>query len=122
MAAGLLAILLAFGWMATRVRPQAADERTLRLAVNIPAGADLVESSAISPDGRLLAIVARPAGFDKLWIRPLNTSVARELAGTDGAMLPFWSPDSRSVGFFASGKLKRVEVAGGTPTVICNVM
>jgi len=53
------------------------------------------------------------AGIPKLWIRRLDSPAARDLPGTEGAQLPFWSPDSRSLGFFANGKLKRVNIAGG---------
>ncbi len=76
---------------------------------------------AISPDGRQLAFTARdPAGKDLLWIRPLESLIARPLPATDGATYPFWSPDSRFVGFFADGKLKKIEVAGGPPLSICD--
>jgi len=111
---------LGFGWTITHFRQPAGEIRTVRLQVNAPAGAEFRNGSAISPDGRLLAFVAGSAGGDKLWIRPLDSSVARDLPGTDGAAMPFWSPDSRSVGFFAAGKLKRIDVAGGLPTIICD--
>src|SRR5262249_47622819 len=54
------------------------------------------------------------------WVRPLDSLAAQPLAGTDGASYPFWSPDSASVGFFADGRLKRVDIAGGTPQVLAN--
>jgi eukaryotic-like serine/threonine-protein kinase len=101
-------------------RQAAGETRTVRLQVNAPAGTEFRNGSAISPDGRLLAFVAGSTGRDKLWIRPLDSSTARDLPGTDGAALPFWAPDSRSIGFFATGKLKRIDVAGGLPTIICD--
>ena len=71
---------------------------------------------SISPDGRLLAFIATPPnGKNALWVRPLNSLDAQRLPGTDDATLPFWSPDSRFLGFFAGGKLKKVAVPGGTP-------
>lgn len=76
--------------------------------------------SAISPDGRTIAFITTSGGLTSLWVRPLN-SAPRELTGTEGAHLPFWSPDSRSIGFFAGGKLKRVEIAGGPPVAIAEV-
>jgi Tol biopolymer transport system component/predicted Ser/Thr protein kinase len=76
---------------------------------------------AVSPDGRLLAFGARgPEGKVQLWVRPLGSLTAQALAGTDGASYPFWSPDGRSLGFFAQGTLKRIEVAGGAPHRLCD--
>lgn len=75
---------------------------------------------AISPDGRQLAFVATdPRGNQMLWLRPLDALAARLLPGTDGAASPFWSPDSRSVGFFAAGQLKTMAIDGAaTPAVV----
>ncbi len=53
-----------------------------------------------------------------MWLRPLGEAEARPLPGTEGATAPFWSPDSRSIGFFAAGKLLRLDVAGGAPQVL----
>jgi eukaryotic-like serine/threonine-protein kinase len=75
-------------------------------------------SFALSPDGKKLAFVAADTqtGKNKLWVRPLNTTSVQELAGTEEAQYPFWSPDSASIGFYAEGKLKRID-AGGGPVV-----
>jgi hypothetical protein len=97
------------------------DARPLLLAINAPPGAELREGSSISPDGHSVVFLAHASGVDRLFVRPLDAATSRELAGTEGATYPFWSPDSRFVGFFAEGKLKRVDVASGLPTVICNV-
>jgi Tol biopolymer transport system component len=76
----------------------------------------------MSPDGNQLAIVARQAdGRQRLWLRPLEELEARELPGTDGAVAPFWSPDNRSVAFFADGKLKKIDIGGGQPVTLCSV-
>jgi Tol biopolymer transport system component len=76
---------------------------------------------ALSPDGRLLAYVAStPDGKSVLWLRPINSLQAQPLPATDGATYPFWSPDNRFIGFFAGGKLKKVESAGGPPFTICD--
>ena len=122
-ASALVALGLGLVWTITHLREPAVEMRTLRLTVNPPEGTEFRPDSgvAISPDGRLLAFVTGSPGGVKLWIRPLDSLEARELPGTDAAAFPFWSPDSRSLGFFAAGKLKRVEVAGGLPTVICDV-
>jgi Tol biopolymer transport system component len=68
-----------------------------------------------------VAFVARDAaGKSQLWIRSLDNLAAQSLPGTDGAYSPFWSPDSRSLAFFAQTKLKRVEVAGGAAQNLCD--
>jgi Tol biopolymer transport system component len=68
---------------------------------------------ALSPDGRYLAFVASVGTTPFLWLRPLDSQTANRLGSTEGAVGPFWSPDSQSIAFFASGKLKRIGVAGG---------
>src|ERR1017187_3844372 len=76
---------------------------------------------AMSPDGLRLAYAgSMPDGKSVLWVRSLDSLQAQPLAGTEGATLPFWSPDSRSIGFFAEGKLKKVEAAGGPPLTLCD--
>jgi Tol biopolymer transport system component len=82
--------------------------------------ADL-NAQAVSPDGRQIAFVASGSdGTPQLWIRRLDSLNARTLAGTDGAAQPFWSPDSRSVGFFAGGRLRRIDVGGGPPQTLAD--
>jgi len=78
-------------------------------------------SLSLSPDGRRLTFVAPTAeGKDFLWVRSLDQLSAQSLPGTKGAYFPFWSPDSRFLGFFAEGKLKKIEVAGGPTITLCN--
>ena len=80
-----------------------------------------IDMPRISPDGRIIALNATDAsGKTRIWIRPLNSLSAHVLEGTDGTTRPFWSPDSRFLGFFAEGKLKKVDVAGGPPQKICD--
>jgi hypothetical protein len=76
---------------------------------------------ALSPDGKRLAFVVTSAGRGLLWLRPLDSFTAQPLPGTDGALFPFWSPDSRYVGYFADGKLKKIDVSGGPPQTVCDV-
>ncbi|MGH9730233.1 MAG: protein kinase domain-containing protein [Candidatus Acidiferrales bacterium] len=76
---------------------------------------------ALSPDGTQLAFVAMGSdGKQLLWVRPLNSPDARALEGTDDAAHPFWSPDGRSIGYFAKGKLYRVDVSGGPPITLAS--
>jgi eukaryotic-like serine/threonine-protein kinase len=78
-------------------------------------------SAAISPDGRTIVFCGiDSAGNTRLWLRPLETLDTQELAGTDNATLPFWSPDSRFVGYFADGKLRKVPVNGGAVEALCD--
>ena len=75
----------------------------------------------ISPDGQRVAFVAISAeGKSLLWVRSLDTLTAQSFAGTEGASAPFWSPDSRSLAFFAGGKLKKIDVSGGPPITLCD--
>jgi len=75
----------------------------------------------ISPDGQQIAFVAVNAeGKTLLWVRALDALAAQSLAGTEGASAPFWSPDSRTLGFFAGGKLKKIDVSGGPPITLCD--
>jgi len=77
---------------------------------------------AISPDGRAVAFTAQdPAGKRLLFIRPIDSLTAQPLAGTEGAAFPFWSPDSRSIGYSIVGKLMKVAVAGGAPSTLCTL-
>ena len=76
--------------------------------------------ATISPDGRLLAFSASDeSGKQLLWIRPLDSVIARALPGTEEASYPFWSPDSQFVAFFAGGTLKKVMAAGGPVQSLC---
>ena len=77
--------------------------------------------SVVSPDGTRLVFSARDdKGKVVLYVRPLNSVAAQALPGTDDPMYPFWSPDGKQIGFFALGKLKKVDAAGGPAQVICD--
>ena len=99
---------------------------TLRLMVNPPEktqfnlSGDSGGPAVISPDGRSLVFSATSDGVSRLYLRPLDSITAQPLPGTEGATFPFWSPDSRSVAFFTSDKLKGIDVDGTAPLTICD--
>jgi eukaryotic-like serine/threonine-protein kinase len=95
--------------------PKSASK--MRLEISLPEQSGLI---SISPDGRLLVFESKDQGKPQLWVRPLDAAEARPLPGTEGGLFPFWSPDSRFLAFFANGKLKRIEVAGGPAQVFAD--
>jgi len=119
--AGLFAVIGVAEFWLSWLKPQ-IEERAFQFKIDPPPGTEfLLENgggNVISPDGRTVAFVAASAAGSKLWTRPLDSTVARELPGTDNAQYPFWSPDSRSIGFFANGKLQRLDLAGGPPVTL----
>jgi serine/threonine protein kinase/Tol biopolymer transport system component len=101
--------------------------RTIRTVIAPPEGTsfrltgDLAGPPVLSPDGTNVAFSAAAAdGKVVLWVRPMDKLEARALPGTEDVIFPFWSPDSRSLGFFANGKLKTIDLSGGSPLVICD--
>ena len=114
----LAAIGMAVPWIfrsSPRVRPT-------RVSILAPEGGSFKPFDiAISPDGSKFAFAAvDAAGKTQLWVRPLESESAQPLAGTDGAQFPFWSPDSQTIGFFADGKMKRLEASGGGLQVLAD--
>ncbi|HEX4824450.1 MAG TPA: protein kinase [Candidatus Polarisedimenticolaceae bacterium] len=123
---GVVGILLAATIiLLLRPAPAVAPTMLRRFVVDSPESAMMAPDavfSRISPDGRTLAFFASDAkGVSSLWLRPLDSLEAHALPGTQDGSLPFWSPDGRYVGYFGSGKLKKVAIDGGTPESICNV-
>ncbi len=113
----VLALALAATLAAWLLR-RPADPPGLRVAeITTPRTSDL-SSFALSPDGRRLAFVADHDGQSMLWVRELNSAEARALPGTERARRPFWSPDSRSIGFFRDSELKRVDARGGSTQTV----
>jgi Tol biopolymer transport system component len=84
-----------------------------------PARSPTTTSLALSPDGTRLALVVAERGRTTLWLRPVGERQAKALAGSDNAASPFWSPDGRTVAFFADGSLKKAPVAGGPVETLC---
>lgn len=108
---GLLAGALLL-WGFTRGSRRVATAAEMRFHIPTPPTTDPV-SLAISPDGRAIVFVATKEGRSQLWIRWLDSFEQRQLPGTDNASLPFWAPDSRSIGFFAESRIKRIDLENG---------
>src|SRR5262249_41889259 len=117
------AILVAAGLAIIHFPETPTAPPTMRFQVAPPAKATFVDYPTISPDGRRLALEATVDGKTFLLVPPLDSLAAPPLARTQrvGQAHPFWSPDSRLLGFFAQGKLKKVDLSGGAPQVLCNV-
>ena len=126
-AAALLFALVAGALAGIFINRPGQPARAIRTVIAPPEGTsfrltgDLAGPPVLSPDGAFVAFSA--AGSDGkvvLWVRPMDKLEARALSGTEGVTFPFWSPDSRSLGFFADGKLKTIDLNGGSPLVICD--
>jgi DNA-binding winged helix-turn-helix (wHTH) protein/Tol biopolymer transport system component len=117
------ATLIVALWKLTH-SPEARPPQVVTFDLSLPAGTALDWSAsplAASPDGRTIAFtVCGPDGSCLLHLRELAGRTSRPLEGSAGAAAPFFSPDGAWVGFFASGKLKKAPVSGGTPITICD--
>ncbi len=122
LAAGLCGLVLA-GWAgwALSGTPAALEQPVVRFQIAPPPGSELQRQSlAVSPDGRAVAFVARTNGLREVWVRRFHHNTPRRLAGTSGALYPFWSPDGRWIGYSTASRLWRIDSNGGTPLEICS--
>jgi Tol biopolymer transport system component/DNA-binding winged helix-turn-helix (wHTH) protein len=121
-AAVFLAVVFAALYL-RQVRKSVPAQAAIRFFVSPPERVLLTDRPlpAVSPDGELLAFGGvDPDGTTRIWVRPLAALTAEPVPGTEGAYSLFWSPDSRSLGFFAGRKLKTVELHGGPPRALCD--
>ncbi|HZB26494.1 MAG TPA: protein kinase, partial [Vicinamibacterales bacterium] len=124
--AAVAAALLSIYFRSTGAREQPSDPLPARLVVTLPADLTLAlrpgSAVALAPDGRRLVFTARKAnGPVQLYVRALDRYESVVIPGTDDASHPFFSPDGRWIGFFAGGKLKKVNVDGGAPVPVADV-
>jgi eukaryotic-like serine/threonine-protein kinase len=102
---------------APRVRSYLLPPEKTEFAVQDADGGSLT----ISPDGRFATFATQTANAKStLWLQPLGDGAARPIAGAEGARFPFWSPDSRFLAFFDSGKLQKIDVSGGPALNVCD--
>jgi len=119
--AALLAVIaIALVLALVHFREAPPEQRVMKFTL-LPPDKTTFGAIAVSPDGRRVAFTTRDASRrTQLWVRALEALAAQPLAGTEGASYPFWSPDSRGIGFFAEGKLKKIEASGGPPQTLAN--
>lgn len=115
---------VALGWWLRRaVVSDVSVPPLTRSTWTLPAGLGLDSPPAVSPDGTHVAFTAVGGGSPRrLFVRPFSSLEVRAIPGTEGAKHPFWSPDGRSLGYFAPGKLMKVAIDGGAPVEICAAM
>jgi serine/threonine protein kinase len=123
--AGVACFLLMLGALLTGIWwKRALASAPLSAELDLPTGTildTLNDPIAISPDGKRVVLALFGAeGKSELWVRQLDTGRTERVPKTQGAEYPFWSPDSASIGFFADGKLKRIELATGIGQDICD--
>jgi eukaryotic-like serine/threonine-protein kinase len=118
--AAVLALALA-ALAAIHFSEKPAPQAVVRFQLASPEKPTFGNGLALSPDGK--RVVYSHAGADgvaKLWVRSLDSLAAQPLTGTDEAGFPFWSPDSRYIGYFARGQVKKIEASGGPPQTLCD--
>ncbi|HZQ95266.1 MAG TPA: protein kinase [Candidatus Sulfotelmatobacter sp.] len=126
LAAVLFAVLLGIAAGLLMRRP-AQTAQSIRTMIDAPLNTvlslsgDFAGPPVLSPDGNTIAFTATATGGKPtIWVRPLGVLEARALPGTEGAIFPFWSWDSRALGFFTEGKLETIDLDGGSPQLICD--
>lgn len=126
-AAGVIAALVVGAITAMLLYRPTQPVRAIQTVINPPEKTalnltgDAAGPPVLSPDGTTLAFTATGAdGKTALWVRPMNSPESRMLPDTDDVTFPFWSPDNHSLGFFSNGKLKTIDISGGSSLVLCD--
>ncbi|MDA1306227.1 MAG: protein kinase [Acidobacteria bacterium] len=122
-------VMFALGWIGSTFLPGravAGAGGTSVIVAEVPAPPNVIsafhDGFALSLDGETLVFAARnSSGVRQLWLRRIGGADAQPVAGTEGAVYPFWSPSGSDVAFFSGTKLRRVPAGGGAPQTICDV-
>ncbi len=124
-AAGAVAVTGGGAWLARRTRRL---PRAMSVAVPLADGSTAADIGqrfgppVIAPDGSAIVISLSTPDGTYLFRRPLDSNHMTRMEGTQYASMPFWSPDSQQIGYFADGKLKRMPAFGGSSTILCEVL
>ena len=115
-----VALIAAVAMVYFRPVPEA---RAVQFQITLPENVTFndLSSPSVSPDGQSVAISAVSDGQPRIWIHAVNSLATNPLPGTEGGIWPFWSPDSREIGFTTGSVLKKVSLKGGAPQTICNL-
>ena len=123
LAAATLALGLAGGWAVSRLGQPPAEQKVFHFQAQPPKGTgSRIESApalSVSPDGRFITYVAMVNGRRGLWLHPLDGSADRLLSNNETAIMAFWSPDGKSIGWLTDSAVWRTELSGGTPVALC---
>lgn len=119
-ATGIAVLVGLAWWLATTVGREPTPITLTRFAWSLPAGVGLNSAPVVSPDGQSIVFAGADASGSRLFVRAFDSLEPRVISGTEGAKQPFWSPDGKSVGFFARAKLMKVALAGGAPVVVAD--
>lgn len=113
--------IVAVGFAVAYFSRQSSTRPSVRLALATPNNTTLPTNVTVSPNGQRVAFIAsNTEGKRMLWVRSLDSLPAQPLAGTEGAYTPFWSPDSRLIGYFANSRLFKIDASGGRPQALCD--
>jgi Tol biopolymer transport system component len=126
MAAAAVLLLALVGLAVVHFREAQPESQVVRTAILPPEKSTFITTGingpmALSPDGkRIVFAAASEDGKTQLWIRPMDSASTQSVPGTEGGTFPFWSPDSRYLGYFAGGKLKKIDTTGGPPVTLAD--
>ncbi len=116
------AVLMGSWWMLSKPPPLVRGPALTRFTWTLPAGLVLDSAPMVSPDSRQIALAGKDAAGRRLYVRAFDSTEFRAVPGSEGAAQPFWSPDSRSLGFFAGQRLMTVALPGGAPVAIADAL
>ena len=114
----LAGVMAAGWWLGREAFPTLPASPLTRFTWTLPVGTGLDSAPVVAPNGRRIAFTGKDETGVRLFVRDLKSLEMHPVAGTDGATLPFWSPDSESLAYFAGGKLMKVSLPSGAPAMV----